>query len=195
MKTMNVRHRRSKAAPRNKQRGFGIMDMLIGVAIFAVVIGAIFAIMTVVQNSNKAINQGRAATQLITEIQKLYDQNYTTLTTTLINTGKLAPKPFTAPTGTTLQHAWGGAVVVGPGNQAGATPITQFKLTFTGIPQDTCLDFVKQLSGASYSLWVGGTTAGTHDVVPAGTGTFDQSKAITQCAALAATGNIILVTQ
>lgn len=184
-----------KKSMKRKQRGFATQDVLIAVAVLLVLGALAMAVLPGILSDNKVNKEARNTTQLLTGIQGLYDQNYTGLDTGSVVTAKLNNKLFVSPTATTLQHTWGGALAVSVGGATGTTPITTFRLQFTGVPSEVCLQFVKQLSGAAYALFVGGTTAGTHDVVPAGTSTLNVSRAATQCAALAATGNIILVSQ
>lgn len=177
-----------------RQRGVTLLEGLLVLAIAAGLAIAAYAVYRNASGDAKTTSQARGVIALATEISRLYAQDqtqYTNLTAANVISSGVVPADFTV-VGTAINNRWGGTVVPAVGNQAGATPVNNFKITINGVPADSCVRLVTAIAtSASNSLWVNGTTAGTNDVVPVG-GTFNAARASTACAA-ATPASVVLV--
>lgn len=176
-----------------RQAGMTLTESLLVLAVGAAIAVIAYGGFRMATGSVAVSSQARGITQLTANIKKTFGiaSDYSTVNNANIINARLVPDDFKF-SGTTITNKWGGTVTAAVGNQAGATPATQFKLTITGVPKDDCTEFLSSISSAAVTLWVNGTTAGTNDVKDAG-GTFYPDRAATQCNA--GPGNIILVAQ
>lgn len=175
-----------------RQAGMTLTESLLVLGIGAAVAVLAYGGYKMATGMVSASSQVRGVTQLAAGINRIYGvtANYSTLNNTNVVSSKIVPSDFKV-NGTNITTAWGGAITVGPGNQAGATPNTMFKITINSVPTDNCVDFVSGIASAATTLWVNGTTVGTHDVKDS-SGTYYPDRAATQCAASSAV-NVILV--
>lgn len=177
-----------------KQRGVTLLEGLLVLAIAAGLAIAAYAVFRNAKSDTTTTSQARGTIALASQIVRLYAQDtaqYTNLTTANIISAGIVPADFVI-AGGVINNKWGGTLTPSVGNQAGTTPVNNFKFTVTGIPADSCVRYVTAIaSSAGVSLWVNGTTAGTNDVVPAG-GTFNASRASTACA-IASPATVTLV--
>lgn len=148
-----------------RQAGLTLTESLLVLAIGAAVAVLAYGGYKFATNSVTVSSQTRATTQLVASIKRVFGiaNDYSTVTNQNIINARIVPEEFKI-SGTTIYNRWTGTVTAAVGNQAGGTPLTQFKITITQVPRDSCAEFVSGLTSAATTLWVNGTTAGTNDV-------------------------------
>lgn len=174
-----------------RQAGMTLTESLLVLGVGAAVAVLAYGGYKMAIGQTNASSQVRGITQLVAGIQRVFgvSGNFSTVTAANVVNSRIVPTDLRS-VGTSISTVWGGAITPGVGNQAGNTPVTNFKLTIAGVPKDACVDFLSGISGAASTLWVNGTTAGTNDAKDS-TGTYHPDRAATQCEA--GPGNIILV--
>lgn len=180
---------------KRKQAGMTLTESLLVLGVAAMVAVLAYGGYKMATSSVSTSSQVNGTIQLVGGIKRIFGTgaDYSTVNVANVINSQIVPADFKKSGTTDIYNGWGGNITPAVGDQAGATPTSVFKLTIAGVPVANCIELVAGIASAAQSLWVGGTTAGTHDVKPA-TGSFMPDRAATQCAALG-TGNIILVAQ
>jgi hypothetical protein len=131
-------------------------------------VGAVMMVLYNAFGQNKVGSAISDLTQLEGNIQSLYTGStpFTTLTTAVAVSGKLAPASMIS--GTNLSNPWGGSptVAVNAGNSA------QYDVTEPNVPPDACAKFIGAFSSAVVGLKVNGTA----QTLP-----LDPGNAVTAC--------------
>lgn len=187
-----------KLSTLKKQAGMTLTESLLVLAVGALVAVLAYGGYKMATSQVSSQSQIEGTVQLVAGIKRVFGtgNSYSDVNVANVINSKIVPPAFKTTGTASIDHAWGGTITPAVGNQAGATPTSQFKLTITAVPTDNCVDFVAGISnmgGMVNSIWVGGTAAGTNDVKPAG-GAYSASTAATRCAA-AATSDVIVVIQ
>ncbi|MDM7322189.1 MAG: type 4 pilus major pilin [Gammaproteobacteria bacterium] len=179
---------------RRRQAGMTLTEPWLGLGVGAAVAVIAYGGYKMATNMVSVDSQVQATTQMAAAITRVFgmSNDYTQVKPENVIDGKLVPSGFKADSAAKkITNKWGGDVTPAVGDQAGASPTTVFKITITGVPKEQCVDFVRGISSAAtVSLWVNGTTKGTHDVKDTD-GKFYPDRATKQCEA--GPGNIILV--
>lgn len=178
---------------RFRQAGMTLTESLLVLAIGAAVAVLAYGGYKMATGMVSVSSQTRAITQLAAAVKRVFGiaTNYSTVSNANVINAKLVPEELRV-SGTTIENRWGGQVTVSPGDQTGAGN-TKFRIVITGVPSSDCVDFVSGLTSAAQTLWVNGTTAGTHDVKDA-SGVFHPDRASAQCSA-SSTATVTLVSQ
>ena len=176
-----------------RQAGMTLTESLLVLSVGALVAVLAYGGYRMATSDVKVQSQTKGVVQLVGKIKQVFSSatDYSGVTLTNVINSRIVPTDFKVNGTTSIDNAWGGNITPAVGNQAGGTPLTSFKLTISNIPSEGCVDFLSGIASSANSLWMNGTTAGTHDVKPAG-GVFNAGTAATQCAN---GGTAILVTQ
>ena len=106
-------------------------------------------------------------TQLTGQVKNLYNGSpYTTLTNTVVVSGKLAPPAMIS--ATTLINRWGGAVTV----SVNASNAAQYDVAEANVPADACAQFIGAFASGVVGLKINGAT----QTLP-----LDPGNAVTAC--------------
>jgi prepilin-type N-terminal cleavage/methylation domain-containing protein len=177
-----------------KQSGMTLTESLLVLGVGALVAVLAYGGYKMATENVKSGSQINGTIQLVGSIKRVFGpgSTYTPVTLANVVNANIVPSDFRADSTPSITNSWGGNIVPAVGNQAGTTPTSQFKLTISGVSKESCMDFVAGIASSATSLWVNGTTAGTHDVKPIG-GAYDATRASVQCNS--GPGDIILVSQ
>lgn len=198
MKALNI-NTRNKLNTLKQQAGMTLTESLLVLSVGALVAVLAYGGYKMATSDVKVQSQTKGVVQLVGKIKQVFSSaaDYSGVTLANVINAKVVPADFKVDGTTAINNGWGGTIVPAVGAQGAATPVTSFKLTISNIPAEGCIDFLSGIASAATSLWMGGTTAGTHDVKPVG-GAFNAATAATRCAASTgsgATSEAILVTQ
>lgn len=177
-------------AVQRKQAGMTLTESLLVLAVGALIAVLAYGAYRMATSDVKVQSQVQGTVQLVGKIKQIYSSaaNYGTASASLnqaVNDAKIVPSDFKG-SGATITNAWGGAVNVA----VGATN-TQFTVTFVGVPQEGCIEFVTGIASAATTLVVG--TGASKDVKTA-TAAFDPALAAAACG-VTTPGNIVLTAQ
>lgn len=177
------------------QKGSTLTETILAIGVGAFLAALAYGGYKMATGQVSAGSQSRSTITLIGGIKRIFGMgtDYSTVNTANVINSQLVPNDFKVNGTSDIYNAWGGTIVPAVGNQAGGTPVTSFKLTVSNVPKEQCIDYVSGVSSAAGAIWVGGTTAGTHDAKPMGAA-FIPDRAATQCAA-ADTTTVIFVVQ
>lgn len=179
------------------QAGMTLTESLLALSIAATVSVLVYGGYKMATGMVSANSQINATIQLLGSVKQVFGggTDYSTVTIANVINSQKVPSEFKVSGTTNIYNAWGGEITPAVGKQSGATPTTFFKLTFTGVPKEQCMDFVSGVAAAAYSVWIPASTtftAGTHDVKPEN-GAFDAGRAATRCAAMTSSDSVVIV--
>lgn len=166
---------RLKAAKR--QRGLTLIEAATVLAILAFVVAGIMVLYTNADQSRKTTTALSQLANLQQAVRGLYGSQatFTNLTTAAVAQSESVPQGMIS--GTTLRHAFNGAVNIAAADAGGGTA-SGFSIQYTNIPKDPCVKMVSaDLGRGLYSVSVGGATRSQADTPPP----FDPSTAISAC--------------
>lgn len=137
----------------NKQRGVSIVELLIWLALAAlVIIGGVIG-----ANSFIAGNKTRQETEelpvIFTKIQKVYSQSasYNGMTLAILINNRVFPADRVT-SATTVVNRFGGAVTVAAANVTGTDDGAA--LTYAGVPEEGCIDLVSAMARSAAKISV-----------------------------------------
>lgn len=167
---------------RFRQAGMTLTESLLVLGIGAMAAAIAYGGYKMATASVTVASQTNGTIMLIGGIKRTFSTatDYSGVTVTNAINAKVVPSNFRINGTTEIYNGWGGLVTPAVGIQGAAIPNTKFKITVSAVPSDHCADFVNGISSAAESIWANGTTAGTHDVKPAGS-SVDPTRLITQC--------------
>jgi hypothetical protein len=154
---------------------FKYLVAILGVAAVVLILNKTFG-------ANKVQNTIAQVTQTTANIQTLYNaqNNFTSLTNTVVIAGKLAPADMVS--GTNLVNPWNGAVAFAVDANA-----AQYTMTQNGVPNDACAKLATGIPGA-ISVQINGGT-----VQNSATNPLDAGAATTACNSNADTNTLVFV--
>jgi len=163
-----------------KQKGFSLIELLIGFVIIAILLGGAYALYATTRSGANTDAAIKGSLGIVSAIARNYPSpSFTGIAPA--NIIKQAPKNMVS--GTTLRDPWGGTINLA----AGGTPAgTAYIITFPQVPGDDCSPFVRGVESNFSAISVGGTV-----VKPSG-GVLDQTALATQCNAAAPTTAVAL---
>ena len=165
-----------------KQRGFGIIEIMIVLAIVGAIIGGVLAMggnLTAGSEVNTAVAQHNA---LYTGIQKMYYEEpaYTGVTVAGVLTSETAvPAKMRSTDNTTIKHIWSQTqddVSIVASNEG-----QSFDITYANIP--LCVEFVNGVRSTAQAVFVGGSEV------------FTTSEITTACSEEASDGLVSVTTR
>ena len=144
----------------NKQKGLGMVEIMIGLAIFVTFIATILTLGRGLLGQTDVTTASMDHTSLVNGVRNMYrlDNNYGGLTnTTLLSHGQAVPESMRGADPTSdIRHEWSVAgdevviVPIGAGNQ-------QFTITYSDIPPEYCVGFASSIYRDTLSTTVDGT--------------------------------------
>lgn len=122
--------------------GIGLVELALALAIGALLVaGAVvyFSNASTAQKTNDAMSQATAIQQIV---RGLYSgqPDYTGLVTSVVAQSKQLPSRYISGSGTDalVKNAFNSNVTILPTDDAGATGVTHFTVTMTGVPDQAC---------------------------------------------------------
>lgn len=181
---------------RKQQAGMTLTESLLVLSVGALVAVLAYGGYRMATSDVQVQSQTKGVVQLVGKIKQTFGTaaDYSGVTLANVINARIVPADFKVNGVTSIDTAWGGTITPAVGSEAGAVPVTSFKLTIVNVPAEGCVDFLSGISSAANSLWVAGTTAGTNDVKPTG-GDFNAGRAATRCAAITSATEVVLVTR
>ena len=167
---------------RNKQQGYTMVEILIGVIVAAIVVAGVYAGWNTFYTSNQASTSVNEITQIIQNTQALYaqssDDKYTGLTLSSAIAAGVFPSSMKQTSGA-VTNSYNGSVTLAADSSAG------FDLTYKAVPQNVCSKIISSVNtttllkiytSTSTSLWTTGSAAATGAAIaaactPSSTGT------------------------
>lgn len=163
----------------NKSKGFTIIEIVIVLAVIAVLALGVVAAAGGLFSGAKAKNEAQAMQTMIQGVKKLYSTTATfgSLTTQVVLDKGLVPNSMNADPA--ILNAWGGNITFTP---QGGSP--QFMvLSTTAVPSAECVDLINELSEMSVTI---GTAASTTNAKANGAAIIDPAVTTGLCNAAAA---------
>lgn len=175
-----------------KQKGFTLMELLLGLVIVGVIITVGILVYAQTSSSANAYKSGNQVINIATSVKSLYTTpNYTSLATSgstgeqlIINSGK-APQDMINGTGATatLSGLWGGQVTVWSATYNG-TANSAFQITYPNVPKNECNGMLAAVNPNFQQITVGsgvgaGTTVKDDSAAPAVK--YDAATTVTAC--------------
>lgn len=130
------------ARPRPNQKGFSLTEMLIVVAVLAVLVAGIVAATGDVFTGDKTQRFARDLSKLSMDIKTLYNKSpdYGTLTNQVAEDAGVVPKDMLTGAAGAHQGPWGGAITIQPATVTAAND--HMEIIVAGIPQAACAKLV-----------------------------------------------------
>lgn len=143
----------------SKQKGLGMVEIMIGLAIFVTFVATILTLGRGLLGQTDVTTASMDHSSLVNGVRNMYrlDNNYVGLTnTTLLSSGQAVPESMrgTDPT-TDIRHEWsvaGTEVTVAP-----AAANQRFTITYTAIPNEFCVGFASSVYRDTLSTTIDGT--------------------------------------
>lgn len=139
-----------------RQRGVGMVDALLWVAIFGTILGAIIGIRNVVWPKAQGWLEGSSVTSSMQQINTMFNgaPSFAGLTTTSVATTTFFDAKYLAGGGT-IGNRFGGTVTLGVGNIN--TPNDTMIYTETNVPSRACVMLANQMVDDADRISVGST--------------------------------------
>lgn len=190
---MKTKALRSKFGKKFRQAGMTLTESLLVLGIGAMAAAIAYGGYKMATSTVAVSSQTNGTIMLIGGIKRIFSTatDYSSVTVANVINAKIVPSNFRINGTTDIFNDWGGTIIPAVGIQGAAIPVTKFKLTISGVTAEQCADFVNGISSAAESIWVNGTTVGTHDVKPTAS-PVNSGRLITQCSA-GTTSSVIAV--
>jgi hypothetical protein len=123
---------------RSRKRGATMMEVIGYLAVAAVIIAGVLVMLSVAFGQSKAATSLNQLNQIQTAVRSLYSgqPNYSGLSTAVIVNSKALQQSMIS--GTTLRHAFNGAITITPVTTTAGGANSGFQISFANIPQDAC---------------------------------------------------------
>jgi prepilin-type N-terminal cleavage/methylation domain-containing protein len=165
---------------RKKQGGFTLVELVVVLAIIVAAIGAIIARQMSASQSSRVQSEAGNLQAIVGKINSTFAgrTSYAGATTAFLLAQGAFPTSMVS--GTNVVNGWNGNVTVAPG-----TGNTTVNITYAGVPDSACIEFVANTSKAYNTVTVGTTVVKTTAQAEA-----DLAATQTACTA-AATASVI----
>lgn len=168
----------------NKQAGFTIFELIVGIGIFVAVAALVLGVagpMNTTMKSSKLLGELTTFQQKIHEIYNGQTDGYSGISAEELIKSKAYPTSLNATT-TTLTSSDGGAITISSDDGGGAS----FSIQYAGVPSGVCIAIINKLTSAGgwNEVDVGGTA------IWSGTSTTPKKSAIDS--ACTATANVAM---
>lgn len=152
-----------KKAVNKKQKGYTIIEILIGVMVALIVAAGVFAGWNSFFGSHQSKTMTQQVFQIIQNVRQSYAKSpsgYSNITNdmkSLIQEKVFPDTLVIAATAGTVKNNFGGDVTLEPDTTTGG-----FVLTFKNVPSDTCMNYLKSTGGTGlHSIDINGTALWT----------------------------------
>jgi len=153
---------------RENERGFGLIGVMLSVLIVALLSVGVYSYFSSGSAQAKAYSEAQFASALASGVKSLYSNGvYTGLTTQVAIDAKVADASRIS--GTTILSSLGGTISLAPATINNTNDALE--LSYSAVPASSCVQFVKNASGAFDKVTLTGTgaTATTTTLKAAGT--------------------------
>lgn len=165
MRNTMARLQAARADRRRRGHGIGLVELALALAIGALLVaGAVvyFSNASTAQKTNDAMSQLTAIQQVVRG-QYSGQPDYTGLTAGIVANSKQLPSRYIKGTGAsaTIVSSFNSGVTIAPSTDAGATGVTHFTVTFSGVPDQACTKMATTDFGTAMTRVLVGTTSNT----------------------------------
>lgn len=168
------------AHKRKKQKGFSLIEILVVLAVIAILVGGIVAAVQGLNSDAEVSNEARNINTMSDRVKKMYGSSaFTGLTTAVAWDGGIFPDALTEAAGASNAggiHSWKGLVTIASATLNGIAN-GGYAITYATVPGESCLDLVTSVEGRFDEITVAGTP------VKAFNGVLNRATAATNCAA------------